>query len=223
MRYTPSNPTNQQAPFWPAWMLIALYSVGLLGALMGWPAYSKDSSAIKATPSTVKHYTLLPGGIARDKATGLEWMRCALGQTWDGKTCQGEGTKYTYDAALQAVKNINSSRSVAGKSDWRVPTHRQLASLVYCSQGTRRELIDLKDGSPQLEYVCAVDGKGGPTLAQTVFPNTPGGQGSWFWSSSPQVGVADHAWFAHFFNGYVNVGYRDNPFYVYLVRGNQPQ
>ena len=172
-------------------------------------------------PHGPKRYALLPGGIARDKTTGLEWARCALGQAWDGKTCQGEAKQYTYEAALQAVKDTNASRSVAGKSDWRVPTHRQLLGLVYCSQGTRKVALDLGDGGPLVQHVCAVDGKGGPTLVQSVFPNTPGGVGPWFWSSSPQMGVPDHAWFVNFFNGYVNAGYRNNPFYLYLARPAQ--
>lgn len=206
---------------------VALLSLALLGGLGAAPSLAQKVPALQAkhadgtNPTGPKRYALLGDAIARDKTTGLEWARCALGQVWDGKTCQGEAKQYTYEAALQAVKDINSSRSLAGKSDWRVPTHRQLLGLVVCSQGTRKVAIDLGDGGPLVQHVCAVDGKAGPTLEQSVFPNTPGGTGPWFWSSSPQTGVPDHAWFVNFFNGYVNAAYRNNPFYLYLVRGNQ--
>jgi hypothetical protein len=203
--------------------LAALCCAGILGGLTSPSVYAKDVSAAKRPASAIPRYTLLPGGIARDKSTALEWARCALGQAWDGKTCHGEAKQYTYEAALQAVKDANSSRSVAGKSDWRLPTHRQLLGLVYCAQGTRPVAIELRDGGPLVAQVCNVDGKSGPTLVQSVFPNTPGGLGPWFWTSSPQVGIADHAWYVNFFNGYAIAGYRNNPFYLYLVRdGKRP-
>lgn len=196
----------------------------VLCSLVAMPAHAKDSAATKtnANPLTApKRYTYLPGGIVRDKATGLEWTRCALGQSWDGKTCQGEAKQFVYQTALQAAKDVNTSRSVAGKSDWQVPSHRQLLSLVHCTLGTRPVAIDLKDGGPPIGQVCVVDGKIGPTLIASAFPNLPGGTGSWFWSSSPQVAVPDHAWFVHFFNGYVSPGYLDNPYFVRLVRSTK--
>lgn len=199
--------------------LAILCSIGLLCGMATVPTYAKDSAPAKANPLTApKRYTYLPGGILRDKATGLEWMRCALGQSWDGKTCLGQAKQFQFAAALQAAKDINTSRSVAGKIDWQVPSHRQLHTLMHCTLGTRPVEIDLKDGGAPISQVCVVDGKVGPTLVTGAFPNLPGGSGSWFWSSSPQVGVADHAWFAHFFNGYISAGYRDNPYFVRLVR-----
>jgi Protein of unknown function (DUF1566) len=189
------------------------------GGIVTITAHAKERAPAKANALTApKRYTFLPGGIVRDKTTGLEWMRCALGQNWDGKTCLGQAKQFTYDQAARAAEDINASRSVADRSDWRVPTHRQLHSLVHCTLGTRTVEIDLKDGGAPLQQVCIVDGKVGPTLVQSAFPNLPGGSGSWFWSSSPQVGVADHAWFIQFFSGYVSAGYRVNPYFVRLVR-----
>jgi hypothetical protein len=198
---------------------VILCSTGLLGGLACTLAFAKDVRPAKPNALTAtKRYVYLPGGMVRDKATGLEWMRCALGQNWDAKTCQGQAKQFTYEEAAQAVNTINSARSMAGKSDWRVPSHRQLYSLVHCTLGTRPVEIDLEDGNPPIQQVCVVDGKVGPTLLPSAFPNLPGGAGSWFWSSSPQAGVADHAWFIHFFNGYVSPGYRANPYFVRLVR-----
>jgi Protein of unknown function (DUF1566) len=208
-------------PLW-AWLCIAY-----LGGFAPAPAHAQKNATLAAqhadgvVPHGPRRYVLLPGGIARDKTTKLEWLRCALGQTWDGKTCQGDGIKYTFVAAEQAVKDFNNRLGLVGHSAWRIPSHRQLFSLVYCAQGTRKVATDLRDGAAPLGAVCHVDGKGGPTLVQSVFPNTPGGAGSWFWSSSPQVGVADHAWFIQFFSGYVNAAYLDNPYYLYLVRPTQ--
>lgn len=37
----------------------------------------------------IGHYIDNGDGTVTDTRTGLTWMRCALGQTWDGSTCVG--------------------------------------------------------------------------------------------------------------------------------------
>lgn len=59
-----------------------------------------------------------------DTVTGLVWMRCAVGQTWDGTTCTGTAGAYTWDQAKTLTLNY------AGKSDWRLPNIRELQSIV---------------------------------------------------------------------------------------------
>jgi hypothetical protein len=54
------------------------------------------------------------------------WMRCALGQNWNGATCTGSGQAYTWQAALQAAEGS----SFAGYSDWRLPDIKELSSIV---------------------------------------------------------------------------------------------
>ncbi len=208
----------------PLW---ALLCIACLGGIALAPAHAQKNATLApqhadgAAPHGPKRYVLLPGGIARDKTTQLEWLRCALGQTWDGKTCQGNGVQYTFAAAGQAVEDFNRRHGLLGRSAWLIPSHRQLFSLVYCAQGTQKVAVDLRDGAAPIGAACRVDGKGGPTLVQSVFPNTPGGVGPWFWSSSPQVDVADHAWFIQFFSGHLHAVYRDNPYYLYLARPAQ--
>lgn len=65
-------------------------------------------------------------GTVKDKQTGLIWMRCALGQTWDGVTCTGEATQFTWQQALQAADGY----SFAGSDAWRVPNSNELESIV---------------------------------------------------------------------------------------------
>ncbi len=63
-------------------------------------------------------------GTATDTTTGLMWMRCALGQTWDGTMCVGNGRTYTWYGAM-AIHH-----TWAGYSDWRLPELDELNSIV---------------------------------------------------------------------------------------------
>ncbi|MCG8427505.1 MAG: DUF1566 domain-containing protein [Chromatiales bacterium] len=63
-------------------------------------------------------------GTVTDSYTGLTWMRCSLGQTWDGTTCTGTPVSYTGSAALELASGF------AGHSDWRLPSMYELQSIV---------------------------------------------------------------------------------------------
>ena len=68
-------------------------------------------------------------GTVTDIHTGLIWMRCSLGQTWDGTACTGSVQIYTWQQALQVARGYN----YAGSSAWRVPDKKQLQSIVEWS------------------------------------------------------------------------------------------
>ncbi len=64
-----------------------------------------------------------------DATTHLTWRRCAEGMKWDGKTCAGKVTKFSYAAAKQA--------STGSDSGWRIPTKDELVTLV--DMGTKKK------------------------------------------------------------------------------------
>ena len=147
---------------------------------------SNENTNVPASTPTAQ-FTLHADGTATDTATGLMWMRCSLGQTWDGSTCTGTATGYTWQAALQVTQEINSGTSnadndnaagFAGHTDWRLPNKNELASIV--------------------ERRCW-----SPAINAAVFQNTPS---SWFWSSSPNANNTGGAWDVGFNDGSVYWG-----------------
>lgn len=65
-------------------------------------------------------------GTATDSATGLTWMRCIVGQTWTGTACLGDPPY----SSLDQIRGMTGTTSFAGQNDWRLPTIRELMTLV---------------------------------------------------------------------------------------------
>ncbi|MBS3954280.1 MAG: DUF1566 domain-containing protein [Methylomicrobium sp.] len=138
-------------------------------------------------------------GTATDLQTGLQWMRCSLGQTWDGTTCQGDADEYNWHEANKVVRDsiflgfkIAEKFSFAGYDDWRVPTIDELKSIIE-----KNEV---------------------PPINVKVFPNTPL---TLFWSSSPYADYTNFAWRLDFGNGHVKGSLKTYLAPVRLVRGGQ--
>ncbi|MFH7320140.1 DUF1566 domain-containing protein [Desulfurivibrio sp. D14AmB] len=153
---------------------------------------ANQNSAVTATTPTAD-FSDNGDGTVTHTPTGLIWMRCSLGQSWDGSTCNGTATTYTWQQALDAAQTLNDGAGYAGHNDWRLPNKNELESIV--------------------ERRCW-----SPTINAAIFPNTPS---AWFWSSSPYAYGANDAWGVNFGSGGVgnygkNVSYR-----VRLVRAGQ--
>lgn len=153
-------------------------------------------------------------GTVTHARTGLVWMRCSLGQTWDGAACTGTAATYTWQQALQVAADVNSGASnadgdgqagYAGQTDWRLPNRRELESIV--------------------ERRCYR-----PAINEALFPNTPYepdvdvriSKAGFVWSSSPYVSHAGSAWVVDFgTGGGVYAELKTNALRVRLVRAGQ--
>jgi hypothetical protein len=158
-----------------------------------------DPAQDEYTPTSA--FTDLGDGTVTHNLSGLTWQRCAVGQSWTGNTCSGNASLHSWEQA-----NALKSR-FAGKTDWRLPSTNELATLV--------------------EY-HALD----PAINTTLFPNSPkaGSYGSYlfeaaFWASSlyyknvyPNV---DYYWVVSFYNGSVHYEPGEVLHYVRLVRGER--
>ena len=176
--------------------------------LFGWgvvalPAWAQEEQACRsnvqvATPDS--DFIVDEDGTATHLPTGLMWMRCALGQDWNGETCIGAAMDMDWPQALQTAKD----HDFAGYSDWRVPDFKELNSI--------------------LELACF-----SPAINLTVFPNTPASNltivpnnpPSWFWSSSVSLNAmyAPKPRFVGFSNGTDGVSQMGEDNRVRLVRG----
>ena len=111
------------------------------------------------------HYVVTPGsgtgnGTVYDSKSKLTWQQTLSSRAYtlaDAKTyCAGVGTSL-------------------GGTGWRLPTIKELQSIVDLSQPAA------------------------PYIDPNAFPSTPS---NWFWSSSPLAGWFDSAWGVYFYYGY---------------------
>lgn len=108
-------------------LTIAVLCVLLLATIVLRPVGAaqtcKDSiiaTAAEARFSTEKNGTVI------DLTTGLMWMRCSLGQKWDGNSCSGSAAIISWSDGLKAADR----HEFAGYTDWRLPNKNELESIV---------------------------------------------------------------------------------------------
>lgn len=167
----------------------------------------------RSRPSRKKDFVPQGNGTVLDKRTGLQWMRCSLGQRWTGSTCAGEPKKFNWEQAKA------QRLAFAGKNDWRLPTLFELQTLVYCSSGKDNG----RDSEATFFYLMSCEGDHQkPATVQQAFPNT-GGSDKYpsYRSSSPNAGNSNDAWGVLFNYGYDANYDKDSSYYVRLVRGGQ--
>jgi hypothetical protein len=152
-----------------------------------------------STSTVVNGTTALIGSTYTDPQTGLEWKRCAEGQTWLNGTCTGTASTHAFtDTAPVTNANtmvVDSVTGFNGKIDWRVPTIRELSTLV--------------------DYTVP---NAAAKINNTLYPNTPNAM---FWSSTSSVQTVNNGWYLYFFEGYGNDNEsKTQAKYLRLVRGS---
>lgn len=133
-------------------------------------------SALNSPSTKVGKYVAYDNGIAVDKAMGIVWMRCSLGQEWNGSSCEGSAKAYSLEEAQQAIEQLNKV-SYVGLYEWRLPNIEELHSLIDCSDGYSGS-YSIPAGTSNdsgTKKTVAVDCAGGsktPAINEEVFPNT---------------------------------------------------
>ena len=64
--------------------------------------------------------------IVIDLLSGVEWLKCSTGQTWNGSECYGEVVRLDLDEMQEAIKQANEQLD----GSWRLPTRKELEGLV---------------------------------------------------------------------------------------------
>ena len=138
------------------------------------------NTAMSATTPTNAFVTHGDGTVTHT-ATGLMWMRCTIGQTWDGNTCTGSGYE-AFDSWMRALHDTDGY-TFAGYNNWRLPNKNELASII--------------------EEKCYA-----PAINSEIFPNTPGVSVRWYWSSSPAPSsiesLGQYVWSVDFIDGEIS-------------------
>jgi len=146
----------------------------------------------------------------------LQWMRCSLGQRWNGKTCLDKPTSHKLDDAIALPRLMNTQGGFANYADWRLPTIGELVMLRQCSTGRSSGTVTLPNG--QKTFRLCSDGSDKPTLDSRAFPNTSSHL-YYFWSQTQNAEFPGLAWGVNFSTGFADK--RVNNFYgphVRLVR-----
>ena len=61
-----------------------------------------------------------------DLRSGVEWMRCSVGQQWNGTRCDGEIIRLNHDDVAKAI--VIANEQLGGH--WRLPSREELEGLV---------------------------------------------------------------------------------------------
>lgn len=145
---------HSKLKFTTAVVAIALVTWGSAASAQNEYCTKGASNDRATTPS--RDFVDVGGGVVEHEPTGLQWSRCAIGQTFNAGSCEGAATVFYWDEAQDAVAQLNASGELAGWSDWRLPTVEELTSIVEECRET-------------------------PAINPDIFPNTPW---SGFWTST---------------------------------------
>jgi len=167
---TSTTTTTTTIPSW-TWTMLKLPDTGQTQSYTN--TFGEDSDYTINPPS----YRDNGNGTVTDTVTGLMWQK------------QDDDTERTWDQACTYCNNL----TLAGYSDWRLPSKKELMSIV--NYGTYNPAID-----------------------ETYFPGT---HASNYWSSTTYAYDTSHAWVVYFGYGYVYSYYKSSTLYVRCVRAGQ--
>lgn len=129
-------------------------------------------------------------GTVTHLSTGLMWRRCAEGAT--GESCAGGAPLMV---SWEDATELAESSTFGGYADWRLPSVKELHSIVE---------------------TCGYD----PAINQSIFPGTPRPHfGSVFWTSTTWASNGSLAWIIVFDRGGGVATEKTSRLFVRLVRG----
>ena len=174
-------PNTRPSRYWPSKGSGYYMDIAWIVSFWGGRVYetSEDYCRVRAVrgEQASSSFTDNRNGTITDKTNGLMWMK----ETSDSQMSLEDALAYC------------ESLTIAGYSDWRLPTIKELQSLV--------------------DY-----GRKDPAIDTRFFPDT---SSSGYWSSTTRHVYISNAWRVNFLSGSVSWDGKSDFFYVRAVRGGQ--
>jgi hypothetical protein len=167
----------------------AAQAAGKLPAKIGGGAAGFDFTPLDASGNAIA----LTGNPPVPAATPACTRDNVTGLVWEVKTAANMNAPFTWANAAAYASSTNSSGLCGSHSGWRVPTRRELLSIVH--RGTSYPAIDTY-----------------------YFPNTAS---YYYWSSDVSATVPTYAWVVIFGDGLTYAHYQSHYGHVRLVRSGQ--
>lgn len=107
------------------WLLVACWAA--LGITSEY-AYANEAICISGIPETASNdvFESDDAGDILHIPTGLVFMRCAIGQTWQNGECTGQATAHTWQEALELSVGYDFNDS----KNWRLPNIKELSVII---------------------------------------------------------------------------------------------
>jgi len=152
-------------------------------------SYTKLDAQGNNLPDSDNSWTMV-----RDNVTGLIWeVKTNDGSVHD--TDNKYNLTHFWPYSAYDFLSVLKSSEFGGYSDWRLPTAKELTSIVNMGMGT-----------------------GDPFINTDYFPNT---KATAYWSSTTNAFYGDHKWHVHFLNGSFSYSRNNDLNYVRAVRGEK--
>jgi hypothetical protein len=94
-------------------------------------------------------------GTVTDRRSGLQWMRCSVGQAWVGGGCAGTPEALSWRQVNDEAAKTNQS-GVFFYNDWRLPNIRELATITERQCANPRINLELFPGTPASPFWTSV-------------------------------------------------------------------
>lgn len=123
------------------------------------------STLAESTPTS--RFVFSDDGTVTDTETEITWMRCTMGQKWDGKTCKGKAHEYNWQEARDAVAQLNSD-TFGEPTSWRLPLVPELASIVERKCFEPRVNLIVFPATPSKAFWTGMEKKGNSEQAYSI-------------------------------------------------------